>query len=374
MHVLAAASGFALLVVILVDTFESLILPRQVTRRFRLARGFYRVAWRLCSAVAGRWSAGSSREAFISAFGPLSLLVLLVVWAQGLVLAFALIGWGMGASLSAPEGHADFRTYLYLSGVMFSTLGLGDITPGDGLSRTLAVVEAGVGFGFLAVVISYLPVLYQAFSRREATISLLDARAGSPPSATELLRRHAQSAEGATATTQELGLLLREWERWASELLESHLSYPVLVYYRSQHDRESWLAALTTILDTCALVIAGIPEGPVWQARLTLAMARHAVVDLALVFDTPPRPPIPERLPPDDLSRLRAALRAAGIPLDETTALSARLSDLRGLYEPYVNALAHHLLVALPPWIPSAEDEVGLDNWQRTAWGHSDHF
>src|SRR5207249_4041653 len=133
------------------------------------------------------------------------------------------------------------------------TLGYGDVVPTGAWGRSLAVAEAGIGFGFLAVVISYLPVLYQAFSRREITISLLDARAGSPPSAGELLRRLAQARSLAG-----VGPLLVEWERWAAELLESHLSFPVLSYYRSQHDNQSWVGALATVLDTSALLIAGV--------------------------------------------------------------------------------------------------------------------
>ena len=104
-----------------------------------------------------------------------------------------------------------------------------------------------MGFGFLALIIGYVPIIYQAFSRRESNISLLDARAGSPSSATEMLRRHYR-----TQRLEELLQFLRKWEQWCATLLESHLSYPVLTYYRSQHERQSWLAALTTVLDTCA--------------------------------------------------------------------------------------------------------------------------
>ena len=172
------------------------------------------------------------------------------------------------------------------------------------------VVEAGIGFGFLAIVIAYLPVLYQAFSRREVSISLLDARAGSPPSAGELLRRHGQDMK-------ELSQLLYDWERWSAELLESHLSYPVLGFFRSQHTNQSWLAALTAVLDTCAVVIAGVDGGPTRQAQLTFAMARHAVVDLAQIFMTAPRALAPDRLPPSSLIRLREVLAEAGVILQE---------------------------------------------------------
>ena len=150
------------------------------------------------------------------------------------------------------------------------------------IARALTVIEAGVGFGFLALVIGYLPVLYQGFSRREVNISLLDARAGSPPSAGELLVRHVGDTAG-------LETLLRDWERWAAELMESHLSYPVLLYFRSQHEHQSWLGALTAVLDASALVMVGVEGGPVRQAQLTFAMARHAVVDLAQAAGVAPR-------------------------------------------------------------------------------------
>src|SRR5947207_13359077 len=184
---------------------------------------------------------GGRRETFLSFYGPLSWLVLLAAWDASLVAGFAMVQAGIGTRLDV-EGDGAFLDHLYMSGETFFTLGLGDVTPMSRAGRAVMVIEAGVGFGFLALVIGYLPVLYQSFSRRELNITLLDARAGSPPSAEELLR-------GFGADHEELTVLRAEWERWAAEVLESHLSYPVLSYYRSQHDNQSWLAALTKVLD-----------------------------------------------------------------------------------------------------------------------------
>src|SRR5262249_53222577 len=164
---------------------------------------------------------------------------------------FALLHWAFGSRIQTANAHPGFGFVLYFSGTTFFTLGLGDITPLSTAARVLTVAEGGTGFGFLGIVIGYLPVIYQAFSRREVNISLLDARAGSPPSAAELLRRHSQGHQ-----LESLQQLLHDWERWSAELLESHLSYPVLAYFRSQHNNQSWLSALTTMLDTSALVIA----------------------------------------------------------------------------------------------------------------------
>src|SRR4029079_18882956 len=178
--------------------------------------------------------------------------------------------------------------------------------------RFVSVVETANGLGLFAVVISYLPVLYQSFSRRETSISLLDARAGSPSSAVELIRRHCRNGESA-----ELTKLLGEWERWSAELLESHLSYPVLCYFRSQHDNQSWLRAVTTVLDTCALVMVGLKDGPAWQARMTFAMTRHAVVDIAQVLRKKPSKDefCFNRLNDTDFQRVRQILADNGIAL-----------------------------------------------------------
>ena len=358
MPALAGLGGLLLILAVLWDAFETVVLPRRVARQTRLTVLFYRLTWRPWAAVARRMRRSGRREQYLSFYGPLSLLLLLGLWAAALVAGFAALSWALATGGAAPGEPADFGTHLYLSGTTFFTYGR-DVPPRGPLTRALAVVEDGMGFGFLALVIGYLPTLYQTFSRRELHVSLLDARAGSPPSALELLRRH---GDGDPATLEQL---LNDWERWAAELLESHLSYPVLAYFRSQHEHESWLASLTAILDACALVLVGLEGLPARQARFTFAIARHAAGDLSQVFGTPPRAPAPDRLPPRDLLHLRAALAAAGRPLREGEAADRELADLRHAYEPYVNALGQHLLMALPPWIP---DEGGQDDWRVTAW------
>ncbi len=359
MTVLLGITGAILIAAIMWDAFEAIVLPRRVTRRVRLTRLFYRATWRVWSAIVRRIPSDKRRDTYLSFYGPLSLLLLLTVWAAGMILGFAMLQAALGSPLNAPEKIATFETDLYMSGTSFFTLGLGDVIPRTPLARIITVVEAGTGFGFLALVIGYLPVLYSAFSRREASTVLLDARAGSPPSAAELLRRSGRGLR------EELDQFLREWERWAAELLESHLSYPVLCFYRSQHSNQSWLAALTTVLDASALVMVGIEGISPRQGELTFAVARHATVDLAQVFKTPPRAPKADRLPPAELKRLREALAGAGVTLRDGVVADRRLEELRRMYEPYVNALADFLVMPLPPWLPV---RGGYDNWQTSAW------
>jgi hypothetical protein len=364
MQLLAILGSVALILIVLGDAFEVIILPRIVTRKFRLARLFYRGTWVPWKWSAQRMKSRKRREVFLSFYGPVSLVFLLSVWAIGLILGFALLHQSLNTPMKIDEGGRGFLTYLYFSGQTFFTLTLGDVVTRGWIGRALTVFQAGIGMGFLAIVIGYLPVLYQAFSRRELNISLLDARAGSPCTACELLIRHFDG-DGFV----ELSAFLRDWERWAAELLESHLSYPVLAYYRSQHSNQSWLSALTTILDVSALVMVGVDGVPEHQAKLTFAIARHAVVDLAHVFNTSPHEPHRDRLPPAELALLRDNLSAHGISVQSDNAADEKLRTLRHMYEPYIHALSTYLLMPLPGW----QIAQSSDNWQTSAWGRISH-
>jgi hypothetical protein len=351
--VVYALAGAAVVFWVLTEAFESLVLPRRVMRPYRITRLYYRTAWRAWNALAALAPSARRREGFLGMFGPLSLLALIACWAASLI-----VGFGLMHKAVSPDDKA-LGDSLYLSGVTFTTLGYGDQIPTGTAGRVLAVAEAGTGFGFFAVVIGYLPVLYQAFSRREAFIALLDARAGSPPAGGRMLLRLPASRDGAA-----LDRFLAEAERWAAELLEGQLSFPVLGFYRSQHENQSWLAALTCVLDAGALLLTVAGGADRHQARLTFAMARHAIVDLALVLRLPPRPPGADRLPAARLGEFLAALRAAGAPVREDETATKKLSELRGLYEPFAAALSVYFRLGVPAAWPEQE---GPDNWSTSA-------
>lgn len=348
----AVIAGVVVLLVILWDTFVTIVLPRTVRRQLGLTRPFLRSAWKIWSSVAVHIKPSNRRELFLGTFAPAGLLLLITLWAILLLFGFALVQWGCGTVVDAPEGDGRFSTLLYLSGTTFFTLGLGDVTPINDAGRALTVIEAGVGFGFLALVIGYLPVLYGSFSRREVTLAMLDARAGSsPPTAAGLLKEYGQEEN-----RDALESLLRDAERWAAELLEIYTSYPVVAFYRSQHNHQSWLATLTAIMDTSAIIYVGFRDNDLWQrqisrqARLTYKMARHAIKDLADIIGLKPVLPSPVRLPPERWRALHVDLERAGVLLGDVEELERELAELRGEYEPYVNALAEDLLLVLPPW------------------------
>lgn len=361
MELIVACAGVGLLLFVLVDAFQTLVVPRSANSNLRLSALLYTVGWSTWRWAALRRPAGNKREAHLWTFGPLSLITLMAAWAFILVFAFGMIHWGTHTLVRDPEPNPNFWSDVYMSGSTLFTLGFGDVTPLSGLGRVIAVIEAGTGFGFLAIVIGYLPVLYAGFSKREVMISMLDARAGSPPSAYELLRRHAPEKFGACTIEQ----LLADWEKWAADLLESHLSYPSLTFYRSQHDRQSWLASMTCLLDTCALIISGIGGPANRQARLTFAMCRHALIDLTLILNTPPVRDAASRLTDAQAAALVSSLKAAGIVFERDID-TVEFAKLRAMYEPYAATLAAFLMVDMPPWQPA--DSLLLDNWEASAW------
>ncbi|HZQ70394.1 MAG TPA: potassium channel family protein [Terriglobales bacterium] len=360
MATLTTIIGLAIILAVLLDAFETVVLPRRVTRHFRLTAWFYRNTWVPWMRLARKIQNPVRREGFLGYFGPLSLFFLLAFWAVGLILGFALLQYGTGQHVSIGNQPLTFRLLIYHSGETFFTLGYGDITPTTTVARFLAVLEAGMGFAFLGVVIGYLPVVYSAFSDLELEISMLDSRAGSPPSAMELLNRL-----GCCPDQRVLDEIFRDWEKWSAKLLASHLSYPVLSFFRSQHSNQSWLGALTTMLDVTSLVIAGVDGIRPEQAKLTFAMARHAAVDLAQVVNARFDPSEPDRLPGNELELMRQELANKGLRLHDDEGASQKLQKMRLMYEPYVQAIARNLLITLPPWIRTEQKK---DNWQGGPW------
>src|SRR5580693_1534937 len=357
--------GAVIICVVLQDAFETVVLPRRVTRQFKLTAWFLRRTWIPWKNLAGRIRTLSRQQSFLGYFGPLSLITLLIFWAASLIMGFALLQYGIGGHEQLSNEPITFGRIIYHSGETFFTLGYGDIVPTSRLARAFSVLEAGMGFAFLGVVIGYLPVVYASFSRREIQISMLDARAGSPPTATELLVRMAGTAESREIDQTVLDGCLRDWERWAAELLESHISYPVLSFFRSQHSNQSWLGALMTMLDVTSLLITGVDGIHPGQARVTFAMARHAAVDLAQVVNARYDPKAAERMTDAGFDTLRETLAAAGLKLQSTEEARQKLSKLRSMYEPYLYSTARNLMVDLPPWQHPAKIR---DNWQGGPW------
>ncbi len=350
--------GALLIVSVLFDAFEAMILPRRLTRRLRVTRLVYWSTWPIWSFIPRRHPPSAFRENFLSWYGPLSMIFLLAVWAAGLVLGFALLYWTLGPPTLGDGTSAGFWVCLYMSGTTFFTLGFGDVVPHLAITRAVTVTQAGIGFGFLGAVIGYLPVIYAAFSKRETNVSMLDGRAGSPPCAAEILARYSSAH-----SLDRIHLLLANWEFASAQMQETHISYPVLIYYRSHQDNQSWLASLTAVVDTCALIMAGIEGIDPWPAQLTFAMVRRTLVDLLAVANQTVAADKGDRLPQTELNDLRDYLDAAGVHCARSPQADKHLRKLRAMYEPYACSLSDYLVLPLTPWSNTGRPQ---DNWKFT--------
>ncbi len=361
-----AILGVILVFLVLWDTFETIVIPKLVERRFRLSTLYYRSVWRAWHFLIDRLPDGGAKSAALMSFGAFSIIFLFIVWATALVFGYSLVHMGLGDLGTG----VTFARYIYFSGETFFTLGYGDMVAVSDIGRFVCIAEVGTGFGFLALVISYVPILYQAFSKREHFIMKMDSRFGSVPAAGEALRRF-----GGEGAMRSMSAFLKDAEHWSAEQLEGYLSYPILAYYRSQHESQSWLAAMTAVLDLCSLVMAGADAVEEWerdllfQAKATFAMARHVVVDLSYVFDDPPAEHRPSRMTPQECVRLAQRIEVAfgGVRND----FDVRLDEYRGMYEPFLIGLARDLHIVLPSW---TAPEGAEDNWQLAAWDGQAHF
>lgn len=361
--------GIILVLVVLLDSFETIILPRTVSRGNRLTSLMSRMLWRFWRGVS-RLLRGDRRESWLAAFGPLNTIFLIFVWAIFQIVGFGMIHFGLATPI-ADHPKVLLEEYFFFSGGNFFTVGSSFVATTHA-GQFLSVLESGLGFAFLGLVIGYVPVIAQQFGQREAQITLFDARAGSPSTAYELYKRYAENDDLEAITP-----LLAEWEKWCAELLQSFMSYPILAWYRSQHDAQSWLSAVTTVLDTCSLAQLGIDESLpsnaklVRQAKLTFAISRHVIIDLALILHMPVKPVKNERLSHEQFLALRDSLANLGVTTCSEDGVEEHLRELRMLYEPYLHAIGETLMLEVPPF---RNENERPDNWQTSAFKASEHF
>jgi hypothetical protein len=329
------------------DGFATIVLPRTVNPMNRLSGRFTCGSWGVWAAVGRRIPGPRLRLNFFAIYGPLAVMLLLALWGTLIVFAFALVYHGLGPRFQGPSGAAGFGTLLYMSGGTFLTLGLGDVTSSDAVGRLFILFEAASGYIFLALIITYMPLLDQAYGAREVGSLLIQSRAGSPPGAMRLLSRYA-----GPDTSEVLRGNLREAERWMAETLQSHLAHPVLAFYRAQHLAQSWLVALATVLDSCSLVIVGGQGLPAAQARLTYQMGVRLLEDLAEALGAPVGRQGKERLTEAELPALLDAAEAYGLGLALGLSVAVELVQLVRAYDSRLVALASWLEVQLPLWIP----------------------
>jgi len=337
MRVVAGIAGAALIMLLLSEFFVTFMLPRRVRRDPRIARRFNRLLWRPWRAFA-RGLSPATADTMLGLFGPLALLLELAVWVIGLMIGYGLLEW-------AVAGGSVSDSFLGSSGLFLSA---GSTNGSTGL-RIVELLEAATGLGVLFIVIGYMPAVYTGFSRREIAVSQLATRGGSPPAAGTLIHRAAGREHW-----RDLERDLQGWEEWAAELMETHLSYPLLAFYRSQHVNQNWLAALTAMVDVAAFVKATSADGELEAADVTFRIGRHALADLSLQFGLEAAPV--DRLSDVDFDDLFDIVERSSVETVDRETARRHLEKLRALYEPNAQALAEFLALDLPPWFRREDD------------------
>ena len=350
------AVGFAIgLVCVLVtamSVFTTLIVPRATSSR--LLRSVSRFLARVVQSILRRLDTYEAKDRVMGAVGPLAMMLLFAAWLALLTVGFGLmIWWVSGGTLTGSLG---------VSGSSIFTLGI--LSGIRGANKAIDIIEAGAGLLVIALEIAYLPTLYSSFSARETEVTLLSARAGSPAWGPEVLSRHHRFAN-----MDELPGLYTTWERWAAAVLESHTSYPTLIWFRSPDPTRSWLLALVAMLDAAALHATLIPSTAPRQARLCLQMGTSCLRSLAgalhIPYDPDPLPTTPIRLSEEEFLEGYALLEGVGFPIERTREDAWRhFSGWRINYESVADALTRLVLPPPAPWLLD-RPEVGTANFPR---------
>jgi Ion channel len=344
MRVVEGVIGLVVLAMILFDIFLTVVVPRRAPaagRGFRLSRyvtGRLWVPWRWLSLHFGP----ERREGFLGSFGALSIMLLLAGWVAGLVIGYGLILDALHDQIRPPP--ENLGASLYFAGSSLLTLGFGDFVAMSGWARLASLAAAATGLGLFAAVLTLLFTLYGSFLRREVAVLVLEAGAGSPPSGVTLLETYAMAG-----ILNDLPRVFEAWQAWAAEVLESHLAYPVLAYFRSSHDNASWISSLGAVMDAATLVLTTIEDGPKGWAKLSRAVGNHCLEDLVSNFRlTDEGGPGLERQEFDEACR---RLEWAGFHLRDRELAWDSFSQLRMQYAGLVNALAHYWASPPAQWI-----------------------
>jgi hypothetical protein len=339
-----ATLGVLILAVAFYDVFQSVVLPRPSIGKLRVAPWILRPLWASWRWLGTRESRIERRENWLGTFGPVGLIALLGFWSLSIILGYALIIDGIPDQIQPPP--ADFWASLFFSASTMLPLSYGDILPMEPLARVVVLAESATGLALIALVISLLFSLYGSFQRREELVVTLDALAGAPPAGLQILETVASHR-----MPDELRITFDDWRRWSAAVLESHLAYPILVYFRSSHDNEAWLNSFGAVMDAATLVLSTVisEDATEGHARLMFKVGNHLVEDLAWYFRFKNAGvPIVERAEFDDA---RERLVKAGFHCRESDVAWTEFAALRSKYASPLNLLARRLAILPANWI-----------------------
>jgi Ion channel len=344
LQMLEAAIGVVILAVDFYDVFQSVVLPRPSIGKLRVSTWIVRPLWAIWRWLGNRDSRIDRRENWLGTFGPVGLMALLGFWSLSSILGYALIIDSLRDQIQPPP--QDFWTSLYFSAGTLLPLSYGEILPIGGVARIVIIAESATGIALIALVISLLFSLYASFQRREELVVTLDALAGAPPAGLQILE-----TVSSHRMPDELRATFDDWRRWSAAVLESHLAYPILVFFRSSHDNEAWLNSFGAVMDAATLVLSTVvsEDATEGHARLMFKVGNHLVEDLAWYFRFKnAEVPIVER---QEFEEARDLLIKAGYQCRGADVAWTEFAALRSKYASPLNQLAARLSIMPAKWI-----------------------
>ena len=269
--------GVLIVAMILYDIFLAVLVPRPASAFARLSARYIPFVWRYWRSIGLALQDSNRRDAFLGIFAPFGVISLLALWEIFLISGFALIQFGLGDQIS--RAPSTFGDALYFAGRSFIFSDYGGSTMS---ARLVSLATGATGIGTIAVVLTYLFLMFGAYQRREIRVISIDARAGAPPSGVAFLVGHAELNIRA-----DMPAAFIEMQNWSAEILDTHLAYPMLFYFRSSHDHASWIAALGASLDAATLLVTTVADESTGQASLLVDVGTHTMHDIADYFGMP---------------------------------------------------------------------------------------
>jgi Ion channel len=343
-NTLSILVGFLFVAAALNDVFQSVIVPRAVGRKYRISFLVWRSLWKLWPRMGwAMYHNDDKREDFLALFAPFTLVLLLLIWAVTLIVGYGLVFWGLRGGFIPPL-HSLGQA-IYFSGTSALTIGYGDIVGRTAAPRAFSIVAGLSGFSVLSITTAYLFLLFGSFQTRETFVVTVGARAGNPPSGVNLLTiaRYADA-------TDDLPRLMIDAQRWMAQVMESHLAYPVLAFFRSSHDYQSWIGTMGTLLDAATLLMTTIEGARNGQARLTYELGRHATRDLAHYFRLEAADETPG-IARDEFEQACDRLVHCGYVLHDRDEAWKRFSGLRSAYAGHLNSMGRFFEIPPLQWI-----------------------
>lgn len=336
-RLLAALAGVVLVVLAFRSVIRTFVLPRSA--RDGIARVvFWLVRFAFTPLTSAR-RAYAARDGALALFAPVSLLATLGFWLLLVLVGYGTLYWAMGIG--------SLEECLLFSGSSLTTLGF--VAAKTVPQAALAVSEAVAGLILVALLIAYLPTMYNAFSKRESAVTMLVARAGNPPAAVEMILRYHRLGR-----LEHMDDLWEAWEVWFAELQETHTSLAALAFFRSPQPTHSWITAAGTLLDAAALRASTLAVSREPQAELTMRAGFLALRAIADFFDVPynpnPQPTDPITVRRDEFDDAYDEMQAVGIPLREREEAWRSFAGWRVNYDVPLVAIAKIVVAPPAPW------------------------